>query len=172
MFESLALIAALLSPASQPASQPAASQPAASQPATPAKMADAKGPLHRGAAFTLAAKDRMTLDAVSDKAPELAGKTVQVTGTVKSACKKKGCWMVLAGDKARARITFKDYGFFVPLDSAGSSAVVEGAVEVKTLSEAERKHLAEDAGKSVDTIPKHELRLIATAVELQPAASK
>lgn len=165
MFESLALIAALLSPASQPASQPAAAQPAA-------KMADAQGALHRGAAFTLTEKDRITLDAVAAKAADMAGKTVQVSGTVKSACVKKGCWMVLAGEKARARITFKDYGFFVPLDSAGSSAIVEGAVEVKTLSEAERKHLAEDAGKTIDAIPEHELRLVATGVELTRAAKK
>ncbi len=161
MFESLALIAALLSPASQPAA-----------PQAQVKMAETQGALHRGAAFTLTEKDRTTLDAVAAKAPEMAGKTVQVSGTVKSACIKKGCWMVLAGDTARARITFKDYGFFVPLDAAGSTAIVEGAVEVKTLSEAERKHLAEDAGKSVDTIPKHELRLVATGVELTRVATK
>lgn len=158
MFETLALLAALLSPASQPAAAP-----------TAVKMAD-HAVLHRGAAFTLTEKDRTTLDAVAAKAPEMAGKTVQVTGTVKSACAKKGCWMILAGDTARARITFKDYGFFVPLDAAGADAIVEGAVEVKTLSDAERAHLAEDAGKKVDEIPQHELRLVATAVELKRPA--
>lgn len=161
MFETLALLAALLSPASQPAAAP--------QPDT--KMAES-GVMHRGAAFTLAEKDRITLDAAAAKAPELAGKTVQVSGTVKSNCVKKGCWMVLAGDTARARITFKDYGFFVPLDSAGSAAIVEGAIEVKTLSEAERKHLAEDAGKTIDAIPEHELRVVATGVQLTPVAAK
>ena len=161
MFETMALLVALLAPASQPAT------PAANA----VKMADS-ATLHRGAPFTLTAKDRITLDAVADKAPEMAGKTVQVSGTVKSACLKKGCWMVLAGEKAKARITFKDYGFFVPLDSAGSTAIVEGKVEVKTLSEAERKHLAEDAGKTIDAIPAHELRLEATGVELTRVASK
>lgn len=155
MFESLFLIAALFNPGA-----------AGTQPAKPAAAVD--GPvIHRGAAFTLAEKDRITLDAVADKAPEMAGKTVQVTGKVKSVCKKKGCWMILAGDKARARITFKDYGFFVPLDSDGRDAVIEGVVEVKTLDEAERKHLADDAGKTIDAIPKHELRLVASGVELR-----
>lgn len=156
MLQTMALIAALFNPAGGPASQPTAA----------VKMAETPV-LHRGAKFTLTEKDRMTLDAVAAKAPEMAGKTVQVSGTVKSACVKKGCWMVLAGEKARARITFKDYGFFVPLDAAGSAAVVEGAVEVKTLSEAERKHLAEDAGKTIADIPEHELRVVATAVELR-----
>ena len=80
--------------------------------------------------------------------------------------------MILADKQARARITFKDYGFFVPLDSAGSAAIVEGEVQVKTLTEAERKHLAEDAGKTVDAIPAHEIRLVATGVELTRVAQK
>lgn len=160
MFETLLLLAALLSPAG--------SQPAAAVQATMAETPM----LHRGAAFTIAEKDRMTLDAVAANAPALAGKTVQVAGKVQTVCKKMGCWMTMAGEKARARITFKDYGFFVPLDSDGHDAIVEGVVEVKTLEEAERRHLAEDAGKPVEEIPQHELRLVANAVELRRAAAK
>ena len=37
----------------------------------------------------------------------------------------------------------------------------------ETLSEAERKHLADDAGSTVDQIPGHELRLVATALEVR-----
>ena len=152
----LALIALLASP---PTDGKTAEAPAAkAQPA--AKSATF------GAALAL--KDRISMDALASKADALNGKTVQVSGTVSAVCRKKGCWMILAGEKAgsTARITFKNYGFFVPLDSAGSKAVVEGVVEVKTLSEADRKHLADDAGKSVDTIPKHELRLMADGCEL------
>ena len=77
--------------------------------------------------------------------------------------------MVLKGEKPNhsARITFANYSFFVPLDSAGAKAVVEGRVQVKTMGEAERKHLADDAGKPVESIPAQEVRLIATAVELR-----
>ncbi|MCB9527018.1 MAG: DUF4920 domain-containing protein [Myxococcales bacterium] len=157
MFETLFLIAALFGPA--------ASQPAAD---TAVKMADT-AVVHRGAPFALAEKDRTTLDAIAAKAPEMAGKTVQVAGKVQTVCQKKGCWMTMAGEKARARITFKDYAFFVPLDSDGHDVIVEGVVEVKTLDEGERRHLAEDAGKSIDEIPQHELRLVASAVELRQA---
>jgi hypothetical protein len=34
------------------------------------------------------------------------------------------------------RVTFKDYGVFVALDSAGSTAKVEGVVKVAMLEEA------------------------------------
>ena len=151
----LALIALLASP---PTDGKTAEAAAKAQPA--AKSAT------YGAALAL--KERISMDELAAKADALNGKTVQVAGTVSAVCRKKGCWMILAGEKAgsTARITFKDYGFFVPLDSAGSKGVVEGVVEVKTLSEADRKHLADDAGKSVDTIPKHELRLMANGCEL------
>lgn len=100
-----------------------------------------------------------------------AGKTVRVEGTVRKACEKKGCWMELAeGPKgAGVRVTFKDYGFFVPLDSAGSSARVEGVVNVKELSEATAKHYESEGA----TVPRssdgkaREVQLVATGVELR-----
>lgn len=124
--------------------------------------------LHRGAAFTVDAKAQVTLDAIAAKPADFVGKTVRVGGKVTKVCKKKGCWMALQGTdpKHSARITFKDYGFFVPLDADGKAAVVEGVVEVKQLSEAMRKHLAEDEGTTVDKVPATELRMVATGVEL------
>jgi NAD-dependent DNA ligase len=122
--------------------------------------------LHRGAPFTQ--NKSITMDEMTKGAEALAGQTILVTGTISNVCRKKGCWMVLGGENetARARVTFKGYSFFVPLDSAGAKCTVEGVVELKVMSEAERKHLADDAGKDVKEIPKHELRLIASGVAL------
>ena len=119
----------------------------------------------RGAEFTL--KESVSLDDVA-KAPEkYAGKVVKVSGKVAAVCKKKGCWMTIAGTTARARVSFKDYAFFAPFDAADAMGTVEGTVEVKKLSDAERAHLAEDAGKKVDEIPAVELRLMASALEIK-----
>lgn len=151
----LLLVSALFSPASQPASPPADN-----------KMAD-QAVVHRGAPFTQT--ESISIDDVAKDPTAYAGKTVLVTGKVSTVCTKKGCWFVLGGtDKlATARVTMKDYGFFAPLDSGGHAAKVEGQVEAKTLDEAERKHLAEDAGKKVEEIPTHELRLVATGLEIR-----
>lgn len=99
------------------------------------------------------------------------GKTVMVEAKVRKACEKKGCWMELAGEEKGpgVRVTFKDYGFFVPLDSAGSTAKVEGVVKLAELSEQKAKHY-EGEGASV---PKgkdgkyREVQLVATGVELR-----
>ncbi|MEZ4463226.1 MAG: DUF4920 domain-containing protein [bacterium] len=149
------LVIALFQPASQPAAPPADN------------TMGAAAVVHRGAAFTVA--DTVTLDAIAAAPDQFAGKTVKVSGKIGSVCKKKGCWMTINGEKVTsvARVVFKDYSFFAPLDSQGKLATLEGVVEAKVLDEAERKHLAEDAQKPVEEIPAAELRLIATALEVR-----
>lgn len=138
-------------------------------PAAPAQKAAEPTPTRHGAAFTL--PQAVPLDEIAKAPDDHAGKTVQVTGTVASVCRKKGCWMTLKGDTpaATARITFKDYAFFVPKDCDGKRATVEGSLQVKTLTPEERQHFAEDARVDVSQIPEKELRLVATGVELQDA---
>ncbi|MCY7356251.1 MAG: DUF4920 domain-containing protein [Rudanella sp.] len=95
-------------------------------------------------------------------APELVAKlgdkpemTTKVQGTVASVCKVKGCWMEVKTDEGKTmRVTFKDYGFFVPKDIAGKQVVFEGVAQQTTTSVADLKHYAEDAGKSKAEIAK------------------
>ncbi len=101
------------------------------------------------------------------------GKMVLVEGQVRKACEKKGCWMELAtAQDAKGpgvRVTFKDYGFFVPLDSAGSMARVEGVLQVAELSEDRAKHYESEGAivpRGKDGKPR-EVQLVATGVELR-----
>ncbi len=48
-------------------------------------------------------------------------------------------------------VRFKDYGFFVPKDIAGSMVTMEGAAFLKTMTVEEQLHMAEDAGKEIDS---------------------
>lgn len=106
----------------------------------------------------------------------MAGKTelaVKVTAPVSAVCQKKGCWMELKGaDATTMRVTFKDYGFFVPLGATGTNAVVSGVAKVEKTSIADLKEYAKDDGKStaeIDAItqPKEELVFEANGVILQ-----
>ncbi|MFD2574428.1 DUF4920 domain-containing protein [Spirosoma soli] len=79
----------------------------------------------------------------------------KVEGTVEDVCKMKGCWMkVKTADGQTMRVTFKDYGFFVPKDIVGKTVVVEGTAETTTTPVDELRHYAEDAGKSKEEIAK------------------
>jgi hypothetical protein len=99
------------------------------------------------------------------------GKSVSVTAKVRKSCERKGCWLELASsDKAPGvRVTFKDYGFFVPLDSAGKTAKVEGLVKVAELSPERAKHYeSEGALVAKDKNGKYrEVQLVAEGVELR-----
>lgn len=98
------------------------------------------------------------------------GKTIQVEGSVQKACTKKGCWMELSeGTGPGMRVKFKDYGFFVPLDAAGSKAKVEGQVKVTELSEGSARHFEKEGAtipRGTDGKPR-EVQMVATGVELR-----
>ena len=77
----------------------------------------------------------------------------KVKGKVVDVCQKKGCWMELdKGDGSTIRVTFKDYGFFVPKDIQGREVVISGVAYVDTISVDDLRHYAEDAGKTKDEI--------------------
>jgi hypothetical protein len=104
---------------------------------------------------------------------QFAGKPLVADGKVRAACTRKGCWMELAPTAQKGtpgcRVTFKDYGFFVPTDSAGAEAKVEGVAEVRTIPAGEVSHLESEGAsfvKAADGTAK-EIRIVATGVELR-----
>jgi hypothetical protein len=108
------------------------------------------------------------------KSPErYAGKNLVVSGHVRRACTRMGCWMEIAAGTDPAtpacRVFFHGHGFFVPKDSAGSDARVEGRIEVVSVSPAHAAHLEEEGaripGKGEDGSAR-EVRLLASGVEL------
>jgi hypothetical protein len=67
------------------------------------------------------------------------------------------------------RVTFKDYGFFVPTDAAGASARLEGTVFLRRVEKKLVEHLEAEgatfASKAEDGTA-DEVRIVATGVEL------
>ena len=79
----------------------------------------------------------------------------KLTGTIAKVCQKKGCWMdVDMGNNQTLKVRFKDYAFFVPKDAEGKTTVIEGEAFYDTVSVADLRHYAEDAGKSKEEIAK------------------
>ena len=98
---------------------------------------------------------------------------IKLEGQINEVCQMKGCWMtVKADDDTDIRVTFKDYGFFVPKDAAGKTVVFEGEAKYETVDVKTLKHFAEDAGKSQEEIdaitePETKLTFVATGVEIK-----
>ena len=110
-----------------------------------------------------------------DKVAEFKdGEKIQLATTIESTCAMKGCWMeVKDGKGGTMRVTFKDYGFFVPTEGMeGKETVIEGILEKKTYTVDELRHFAEDAGKSAEEValitePKEEFSFIAEGVVIR-----
>ncbi len=108
------------------------------------------------------------------KAPEkYTSKPVIVEGVIERVCTNKGCWMEIApkaGD-AGARVTFKDYGFFVPTSSRGWWVKAEGQFAVKTLSKEKAEHYETEGARvkrnADGTVT--EISFVASGVELRKA---
>lgn len=78
---------------------------------------------------------------------------VKFSSKINDVCQKKGCWMNvdLVNDE-KAFVKFKDYGFFMPLNSKDEEVIVNGKAFLSIESVEEQKHYAKDAGKSVTAI--------------------
>lgn len=108
------------------------------------------------------------------KLPGMAAKGDSLYLTVKgealSSCSQKGCWMkVKLAEGEEMRVTFKDYGFFVPKDLTGEEVIFEGMFTQKIIDVETLQHYAQDAGASEEEIkqitdPKKEYSFEATGV--------
>lgn len=95
----------------------------------------------------------------------------KVSTVIHETCQKKGCWMKvdLNGDEDM-RVSFKDYGFFVPTGGVeGREVIMDGKAYLDTTTVEMLRHFAEDAGKSEEEIaainePEYALAFEATGV--------
>jgi uncharacterized protein DUF4920 len=118
----------------------------------------------RGVAIPPDAKSVPIADVVA-KPDAYAKQPVVVDGVVSSVCTNMGCWMQLDN----IRVTFKDYGFFVPTDSKGMQVRAFGVAKVRKISKDEADHL-EGEGAKLDRNADgtaNEVAFVASGVELR-----
>ncbi|NVJ86169.1 MAG: DUF4920 domain-containing protein [Algoriphagus sp.] len=100
----------------------------------------------------------------------------KIQGEILDVCTSKGCWLTMQlPDGESIRVTFKDYGFFVPTNSKGFPIVLEGVANFSETDVETLRHYAKDAGKGQEEIdaivsPKREITFEATGVVIQEKA--
>ncbi len=77
---------------------------------------------------------------------------VVFSARIGKVCQKKGCFFIARDGDAVVRVTFKDYGFFIPTDSGGKRAVFKGTLHRENVTEAAAEHFAEDLGDDATAI--------------------
>lgn len=79
----------------------------------------------------------------------------QLEGEITEVCQAKGCWMkVNLSNGEEVFVRFKDYGFFVPTNSADKKVIMNGVAFIEEMSVEDQRHYAEDEGVSKEEIAK------------------
>jgi Domain of unknown function (DUF4920) len=114
-------------------------------------------------------KNPLTLQAALKQLDSIPTADVLIESKVEKVCVVKGCWMALTNAKDDVRVTFKDYGFFVPSSIIGKTVLVEGRLEKVVMSLEDTKHYVKDAGGDPSTVtkPRTEYRIVASGVEVK-----
>lgn len=109
----------------------------------------------------------VTLEDIATDGDRYVDKTVRVATRVSRVCRKKGCFFIAREGSNVVRVSFKDYGFFVPTDISGKRVMLVGEVEVRDLTPDEARHIAEDLGDPAKTIePGSEYSIVASSVRV------
>jgi hypothetical protein len=117
----------------------------------------------------IARNDPISLGAAFEQLTSAPKADVLIEAKVDAVCVVKGCWMALIDRAGEARVTFKDYGFFVPSSIVGKTVLVEGTLEKVQMSLEETKHYVKDAGGDPSTVtaPRIEYRIVASGVQVK-----
>lgn len=98
----------------------------------------------------------------------------KVTGVIQEVCTKKGCWFTMAlPNGSSMRVTFKDYGFFIPTNSQDFPITLDGVATLTETDVETLRHYAADQGKTKQeveaiTVPKKEITFVATGAVITP----
>jgi hypothetical protein len=95
------------------------------------------------------------------------GQEVLLATRIAKVCQKKGCFFVATEGASTARVSFKDYEFFIPTDSGGKDVVLLGTFSRKSVSKQEAEHYAKDLGETAASSPERfEYSIVASAVKI------
>ena len=95
------------------------------------------------------------------------GQEVLIETRIAKVCQKKGCFFVANEGASTARVTFKDYGFFIPTDSGGKDVVLLGTFSRKSISKEEAAHYSADLGEKAAAVPEtFEYSIVASAISI------
>ena len=108
----------------------------------------------------------MTLADLLADADRYLDREVKVTTSVAQVCQKKGCFFIAEDESHTARVSFKDYGFFVPSDISGRTVTLAGELKRKDLSAEQAEHYNEDMKAESTLRPGPQYEIVATSVRV------
>jgi hypothetical protein len=113
---------------------------------------------------TLAKTDLASLLAAPN---EQLGKTVLLETKISKVCQKKGCFFIAQQNEHTARVSFRDYGFFIPTDSSGKTVLLSGELVEKQMTQAQAEHFASDIKSESEVLKAGKVyEIVADAIQI------
>ncbi|MFT5542439.1 MAG: tRNA pseudouridine-54 N-methylase [Glaciecola sp.] len=95
---------------------------------------------------------KVSLKDLASNSEAYISKSFQVETKVAKVCQKKGCFFIAQQGDDVMRVAFKDYGFFVPTDSAGKTVTLAGELVKKDMTAEQVAHLKQDMKGESDAV--------------------
>lgn len=113
-----------------------------------------------------ASEHTLTLTELVNNSEQYLGSEVVVNTQIVKVCQKKGCFFMARDGDAVARVTFRNYGFFIPTDAGGKRVTLAGTFSRQTLTEDQSEHMASDLGEPVSNTDPLEYAIVASSVRI------
>lgn len=99
---------------------------------------------HYGAPFTVTTEPIPLESALASCAD--TGTACKVSGRIERVCQARGCWFTLAAETVQptVRVRMLNYGFLVPRNVSGASAIIEGTLVRTQIPQEVAQHYADD----------------------------
>ena len=107
-----------------------------------------------------------TLDSLLNNPEANLNREIKVTTRVAKVCQKKGCFFIAQQGPYSARVSFKDYGFFVPSNISGRTVTLVGELLERKLSPEQAAHFNADAGTTNNIKPGLQYEIVANSVRI------
>jgi hypothetical protein len=110
---------------------------------------------------------KVSLAELATSSSSLLGKPFRLQTKIAKVCQKKGCFFIAQQDEHILRVSFKDYGFFIPTDSSGKIVTLTGELIQKEMTQEQAKHFAADLKDDSSTIkPGVVYEIVANSVKI------
>lgn len=95
---------------------------------------------------------------------DYVGAQFQLETKIAKVCQKKGCFFIAQQNEHTLRVSFKDYGFFIPTNSSGKTVVMNGELIQKQMSDEQAEHFNSDLQSKTVIKPGIVYEIVATSI--------
>ncbi len=110
--------------------------------------------------------DAVALPQVLQDPQSFLNQSMAMRVEVDKVCQKKGCFFIAQQAGEMIRVSFKDYGFFVPTDIGGRQVSLLGELVEVQVSEAQAKHLSKDLNEKGRIKQGTQYQIVASSVRV------